>query len=68
MSHIRETANIEALIEDLIKRAGDSLRQQPDDLRREPAECGPSYASRLSSANAANDRLGGAESRLESKR
>ena len=25
MTHIRETANIEALIEDLIKRAGDSL-------------------------------------------
>jgi hypothetical protein len=68
MSHIRETANIEALIEDLIKRAGDSLRQQPDDMHREPAECGSHYASRSSSANSANGRLGNAESRLESKR
>jgi hypothetical protein len=68
MTHIRETANIEALIEDLIKRAGDSLRQQPDNVHREPGTCGPHHASRSASANAANAPLGNTESRLESER
>ena len=68
MTHIRETANIEALIEDLIKRAGDRLRQQPDDMHREPAECGSHYASRSSSGNAANGHLGNTEPRSESER
>jgi hypothetical protein len=67
MSHIRETANIETLIEDLIKRAGDSLRQQPDDMRRDPRERGPHLASRSSPANGANGHLD-AKSRLEGER
>jgi hypothetical protein len=67
MSYIRETANIEALIEDLINRAGDSLRQQPDDMRRDPRECGPQQAS-PSSGTAANGHLGNTEPRSESER
>jgi hypothetical protein len=68
MSYIRETADIEALIEDLINRAGDSLRQQPDDMHRDPRECGPQQASRSSSGNAANGHLGNTEPRSESER
>jgi hypothetical protein len=35
MSHISETADLESQIEALIKKAGDSLRQQLDSVRRE---------------------------------
>ena len=46
MSQIPETADLEAQIEALIKRAGDSLRQQLDNVHRDPTARGPEDASR----------------------
>ena len=44
MSQIPETADLEAQIEALIKRAGESLRQQLDNVHRDPTARGPDGA------------------------
>jgi hypothetical protein len=68
MSQIPETADLEAQIEALIKRAGDSLRQQLDNVHRDPSVRGPDDASRSSPSSTADGPLGNAESRVESTR
>jgi hypothetical protein len=67
MSHLPETADLEAQIESLIKRAGDSLREQHANVHRDPAARDPHDASRPSSTHTANGRLVDAESRVESE-
>jgi hypothetical protein len=42
MSHPRETADLEAQIEALIRRAGDSLRQQLDNVKHSTDQASPS--------------------------
>jgi hypothetical protein len=46
MSHIPETTDLEAQIADLIKRAGDSLRQHRDEACRNAAGRGRDDAPR----------------------
>ena len=68
MSQIPETADLEAQIEALIKRAGDSLRQQLDNVHRDPTARGPDDGSRSSSSTTADGQPGNAESQVESTR
>jgi hypothetical protein len=67
MTHICETANIEALIEDLVKRAGDSLRQPSDNAHRDPGAASVQSASRSAPTNTAIGHLHNTESRLENE-
>jgi hypothetical protein len=68
MSQIPETADLEAQIEALIKRAGESLRQQLDNVHRDPTARGPDGASRSSTSSTADSHPGNADSRTESAR